>query len=93
MLTRQEVEHVALLARLALSEEEKELYTRQLRDILEYAARLNELDTTDVPPTSHVLPLSNVFREDEVGEHLSPEEVLANAPEKEGQFFKVPRIV
>jgi len=93
LLTRQEVEHVALLARLALSEEEKELYTRQLRDILEYAARLNELDTTDVPPTSHVLPLSNVFREDEVGEHLSPEEVLANAPEREGGFFKVPRIV
>jgi aspartyl-tRNA(Asn)/glutamyl-tRNA(Gln) amidotransferase subunit C len=93
LLTRQEVEHVALLARLALSEEEKEMYTRQLRDILEYAARLNELDTTDVPPTSHVLPLSNVFREDEVGEHLAPEEVLANAPEREGGFFKVPRIV
>lgn len=93
MLTRQEVEHVALLARLELTEEEKDLYTRQLQDILEYAARLNELDTTDVPPTSHVLPLCNVFREDDVGEHLSPEEVLANAPEREGGFFKVPRIV
>ncbi|WP_027717820.1 Asp-tRNA(Asn)/Glu-tRNA(Gln) amidotransferase subunit GatC [Desulfovirgula thermocuniculi] len=94
MISIKEVEHVALLARLELSEEEKEMYARQLGAILEYAQMLNELDTADVPPTAHVLPLQNVWREkDEVGRQLEPEEVLANAPDREGQFFKVPRIV
>ncbi|SHF32545.1 aspartyl/glutamyl-tRNA(Asn/Gln) amidotransferase subunit C [Desulfofundulus australicus DSM 11792] len=93
MITIKDVEHVALLARLELSEEEKQMYTKQLDAILEYAQVLNELDTDDVPPTAHVLHLRNVWREDEVGEHLPPDEVLANAPETEGQFFKVPRIV
>ncbi|AEG15261.1 Aspartyl/glutamyl-tRNA(Asn/Gln) amidotransferase subunit C [Desulfofundulus kuznetsovii DSM 6115] len=93
MITIKDVEHVALLARLELSEEEKQMYTKQLNAILEYAQMLNELNTDDIPPTAHVLPLKNVWREDEVGEHLPPEEVLANAPETEGQFFKVPRIV
>lgn len=93
MLTIKEVEHVALLARLELTAEEKKMYLRQLGDILEYAQKLNRLDTTGVPPTAHVLPLKNVFREDRPGEHLPPEKVLANAPDKEGQFFKVPRIV
>jgi len=93
MLTRADVEHVALLARLELGEDEKELYTSQLGKILEYAAVLRELDTTDIPPTAHVLPLQNVFREDVVGEHLPVEDVLANAPEREGNFFKVPRII
>lgn len=93
MLTIKEVEYVALLARLELTAEEKKMYLRQLGDILEYAQKLNRLDTTGVPPTAHVLPLKNVFREDRPGEHLPPEKVLANAPDKEGQFFKVPRIV
>ncbi|NHM28289.1 MULTISPECIES: Asp-tRNA(Asn)/Glu-tRNA(Gln) amidotransferase subunit GatC [Desulfofundulus] len=93
MITIKDVEHVALLARLELNEEEKQMYTKQLNAILEYAQMLNELNTDDIPPTAHVLPLKNVWREDEVGEHLPPEEVLANAPETEGQFFKVPRIV
>lgn len=93
MLTKSEVEHVALLARLDLSEEETDLYTTQLAKILEYAAVLDRLDTSDVPPTAHVLPLQNVFREDLVGEHLTPDDVLANAPEKEEGFFKVPRII
>ncbi len=93
MLTIQEVEHVALLARLELSAEEKKMYAQQLGDILAYAQKLNQLNTQDVPPTAHVLPLKNVFRDDEAGEHLPPEKVLANAPDKEGQFFKVPRIV
>lgn len=93
MLTKSEVEHVALLARLDLSEKEIELYTTQLAKILEYAAVLDRLDTSDVPPTAHVLPLQNVFREDLVGEHLTPEDVLANAPEKEEGFFRVPRIL
>lgn len=93
MLTISEVEHVALLARLELNDEEKKLYARQMNAILEYAQMLNKLDTTDVPPTAHVLPLKNVFREDKVGEHMDPEKALANAPEREDQFFKVPRIV
>lgn len=94
MITIKEVEHVALLARLELTGEEKEMYARQLGAILEYAQMLNELDTENVPPTAHVLPLQNVWREeDEVGQHLDIEEVLTNAPDKEGRFFKVPRIV
>ncbi|MGB9802225.1 Asp-tRNA(Asn)/Glu-tRNA(Gln) amidotransferase subunit GatC [Desulfofundulus sp.] len=93
MITIKDVEHVALLARLELTDEEKQMFAKQLNAILEYAQMLNELNTDDIPPTAHVLPLKNVWREDEVGEHLPPEEVLANAPETEGQFFKVPRIV
>lgn len=93
MITIKDVEHVALLARLELSAEEKKLYADQLNAILTYVEMLNELDTEDVPPTAHVLPLQNVFREDRVGGNLPPEEVLANAPEREEQFFKVPKII
>lgn len=93
MITKADVEHVALLARLELSEEEKEEYTMQLNSILEYAEKLNELDTEDIMPTAHVLPLKNVFREDKVGKHLSNKDALAGAPDKEDGFFKVPRIL
>lgn len=93
MLTKEQVEHVALLARLELTEEEKEKYATQLSAILEYAEALNRLDTENVPPTAHVLPLQNVFREDRVCEHLPNEKALANAPQKEGNCFKVPRIL
>ncbi|MBO8128462.1 MAG: Asp-tRNA(Asn)/Glu-tRNA(Gln) amidotransferase subunit GatC [Peptococcaceae bacterium] len=93
MLTIADVEHVALLSRLELTPEEKEMYRRQLAKILDYAAKLQELDTENIPPTAHVVPLQNVFREDEVGEHLPPEKVLANAPDREDNFFKVPRIL
>ncbi|RJX21471.1 MAG: Asp-tRNA(Asn)/Glu-tRNA(Gln) amidotransferase subunit GatC [Ammonifex sp.] len=93
MITRKDVEHVALLGRLELSEEEKQVYTEQLANILEHASVLNELDTKDVPPLTHVLPLQNVFREDIVGEHLEPETVLARAPEREARYFRVPRLV
>lgn len=93
MLTISEVEHVALLSRLELTEEEKKMYQQQLSAILDYAGKLDKLDTGDVPPTAHVLPLKNVFREDKAGEHLDREKALANAPEREGDFFKVPRIV
>jgi len=92
-ITRGEVEHVARLARLALSEEEKELMTRQLDRILGYVDKLNELDTTQVEPTSHVLPMENVMREDAVRPSLSQDEALANAPDKEHPFFRVPRII
>lgn len=93
MLTKEQVEHVALLARLALEPEETGLYSRQLSAILEYARKLEELDVSDVPPTAHVLPLRNVLRQDRVGEHLPPADALANAPEREDNYFKVPRIV
>ncbi|GAB6180259.1 Asp-tRNA(Asn)/Glu-tRNA(Gln) amidotransferase subunit GatC [Desulfotomaculum defluvii] len=93
MISKQDVEHVALLARLELKEEEKELYTQQLNKILEAAKALQELNTDDVPPTAHVLPIQNVFREDKVGKHIDPEKALSNAPDREENFFKVPKIV
>lgn len=93
MISIKEVEHVALLGRLELTEEEKKLYSRQLSDILEHARKLQNLDTENVPPTAHVLPLQNVFREDRVGEHMPVEKVLANAPDSQDDYFKVPRIV
>lgn len=93
MISLKDVEHVALLGRLELTGEEKEVYAKQLSDILEYARKLQDLDTNDTQPTAHVLPLKNVFREDKVGEHLPVENVLTNAPEKQENFFKVPKIV
>lgn len=93
MISIAEVEHVALLSRLDLSDEEKRMYAEQLSSILEYAGMLDELDTTNVPPTAHVLPLNNVFREDREGEHLPLDKAMQNAPDREGKFFKVPRIV
>jgi len=92
-LSMKEVEHVALLARLALSEEEKERFRAQLSSILEYADRINQLDTTAVEPTYHVLPLQNVSRPDQRGTTLTQEEVLQNAPDRDGSYFKVPRIL
>ena len=93
MLTKKEVEHVALLARLELTNEEKEKYASQLNAILEYAEALNKLDTDKIPPTAHVLPLKNVFREDQVCEHMSNEKALSNSPDREENSFKVPRII
>jgi aspartyl-tRNA(Asn)/glutamyl-tRNA(Gln) amidotransferase subunit C len=92
-ITMQEVEHVARLARLELTAEEKERMRAQLDSILSYIDTLNELDTTAVEPTSHVLPMTNVFREDEVTPSLPQEEVLANAPDRSDLFFRVPRIL
>lgn len=93
MITKEEVEYVARLARLKLSEEEKEKYTKQLGDILKYINKLNELDTEKVEPTSHVLRLSNVFREDKVRPSLKQEEILANAPQVESNHFKVKKVI
>ncbi|RQD75270.1 MAG: Asp-tRNA(Asn)/Glu-tRNA(Gln) amidotransferase subunit GatC [Candidatus Syntrophonatronum acetioxidans] len=87
------VEYVARLARLEINEREKDVYTRQLGNILNYVEMLNELDTTNVEPVFHVVPLTNVLREDEVKEGISSNEALRNAPEKENGFFKVPRII
>lgn len=93
MINIKEVEHVALLARLSLSEEEKQVYAKQLSDILGHARKLQDLDTDNIPPTAHVLPLQNVFREDRVGEHMPVDKVLANAPDRQDNFFKVPKII
>ena len=92
-ITMQEVEHVARLARLQLTAEEKERMRAQLDSILSYIDKLSELDTTAVEPTSHVLPITNVFREDEVAPSLAQEAVLANAPDRHDRFFRVPRIL
>jgi len=92
-ITRKEVEHVAMLSRLELSEKEKENMTKEFNSILEFMGKLNELDTTNVDITVHSIPISNVFREDEVGETLEREKAVQNAPdEKDGQY-RVPRIL
>ncbi|TMK23372.1 MAG: Asp-tRNA(Asn)/Glu-tRNA(Gln) amidotransferase subunit GatC [Actinobacteria bacterium] len=92
-LSREEVMHVARLARLAMTDEEVDRFGAQLSAILDHAARVSEVAADDVPPTSHALPLSNVFREDVVGECLSQEKALSTAPETEDGRFKVPRII
>ena len=88
-----DVDHVARLARLALGDEERERFTRQLGLILEHAEKVREVAAEDVPPTSHPVPRSNVYRPDEPRPTLPHEEALAGAPEVEAARFKVPRIV
>ena len=92
-ITREEVEHAAYLARLALSEQEKSTLQEQLSAILDYMRTINELDTSDIHPTAQVIPLRNVMRPDEVKPSLSREDVLANAPDHDGEFFRVPAIL
>jgi aspartyl-tRNA(Asn)/glutamyl-tRNA(Gln) amidotransferase subunit C len=92
-ITPEEVEHVARLARLEVSPTEKEELTRQLNRILQYMEKLNELDTTSIPPTSHVIDLKNAFREDLVESSLPRDVSLENAPESNGVEFVVPRII
>jgi aspartyl-tRNA(Asn)/glutamyl-tRNA(Gln) amidotransferase subunit C len=89
-LTREEVLHVARLARLALTDEEVERFREQLSAILEAVGTVGELDLADVAPTSHPLDAVNVWAEDEPRPSLSVEEALANAPERDGNFFRVP---
>ncbi len=88
-----DVEYLALLARLRLAPEERDRFATELNEILGYVEKLKTAKTEGIPPTSHVLNLSNVFREDKVKPSLTPEEALANAPSKEGPFFKVPKII
>ena len=90
---KMDIEKVARLARLELSEEEKVTFGDQLEQILNYMEQLNRIDTTGVEPTSHAIPIHNVYREDEVKHSLSQEEVLAIAPDEEDGHFKVPRII
>ena len=92
-ITKSDVEHVAKLARLDLSDNEKEQFTEQLNAILKYAEQLNELDTEGVAPTSHAMPLVNVMREDVTQPSLPIEKVLLNAPDEEDGQFKVPAVL
>jgi aspartyl-tRNA(Asn)/glutamyl-tRNA(Gln) amidotransferase subunit C len=92
-LTPDEVEHVALLARLGLTEAEKELYRQQLGAILGYVAQLGELDTERIPPSAAILPLEDVMQEDDPRPSLDPDGVLANAPEQEDGYFRVPAVL
>ncbi|MBB5149030.1 MULTISPECIES: Asp-tRNA(Asn)/Glu-tRNA(Gln) amidotransferase subunit GatC [Ureibacillus] len=92
-LTKEEVKHVAHLARLAITEEEAEKFAEQLGKITEYVQTLNELDTTNVEPTSHVLPIVNVMREDVAEKGLDREKVLLNVKEHEDGLVKVPPIL
>lgn len=92
-ITRDEAAHLARLARLALTDDELEHLAGQLDVIINAVARVSEVAVADVPPTSHAVPLTNVFRPDEVRPSLSPDEVLAAAPASEQQRFRVPRIL
>lgn len=88
-----QVRKVAKLSRLELTDAEVEEFTGQLSAILDYVEKMNELDTNGVEPLAHCLPISNVFREDCVKESLGTEKALANAPQRDGEFFKVPKIL
>ncbi|MFB3887390.1 MAG: Asp-tRNA(Asn)/Glu-tRNA(Gln) amidotransferase subunit GatC [Thermodesulfobacteriota bacterium] len=90
---KMDIEKVAKLARLELSEEETRIFGDQLEQILTYMEQLNRLDTTGVEPTSHAIPIYNVFREDEPRPSLPQEEVLSISPDQENGHFKVPRII
>ena len=88
-----DVEYVAKLARLEVTEAEKEKFTAQLNDILLYIDKLNELDTTGVTPMSHAIAVTNAFREDKIAESLGTQKALANAPDARGEFFRVPKVI
>jgi len=92
-LSHQEVRRIAELAKLELTDEEVALYAGQLSHILDYFRRLQELDTSHIPPTASVLPLKNVMRADEPGTPLTPEQVIANAQEKLGDQFRVSAVL
>ena len=92
-ITTDDVQHVATLARLEFNEEEIEQFTHQLARILDYIGKLNELDTTDVPPTSHPLPLRNVVKEDVAKSSYDRDTVLDGAPSVEEGYFEVPRVI
>ncbi len=92
-ISKEEVEHVAYLARLHFSDEEKEKFTTQLNKILEYMAQLDKLDTSQIEPTFHALAQINVFREDLVRPSISQEQSISNAPDRDRGFFRVPKII
>jgi aspartyl-tRNA(Asn)/glutamyl-tRNA(Gln) amidotransferase subunit C len=92
-VTLRDVEHVAQLARLEFTGAEKERLVQQLNEILTYVEKLGEVDTANVEPLSHVIELKNVFRKDVLRPSSSPEEMLKNAPDRTGTFFRVPKVI
>jgi len=92
-VTRQEVEKIAELARLEFSENEIEHLTKDMNQILHHMDKLNELDTSNVEPLSHPIEVKNVFRDDELKESIKREDALKNAPDKDEEFFKVPKVI
>lgn len=92
-ITLKDVEYAAKLAKLELTKEEKVTFQRELDKIIKYVDQLNELNTENVPVTSHVIPMQNVLREDEVLPSLSTDQALANAPRKKDGFFRVPKVI
>ncbi len=92
-VTKKDVEHVAKLARLGLTEEEKKRFTAQLSDILEYAEIMNGIDTKNAAPTSHAIPMKNVFREDKAVPCEDTASILANEPDRRDNMFSVPKIM
>ncbi|MBQ8887217.1 MAG: Asp-tRNA(Asn)/Glu-tRNA(Gln) amidotransferase subunit GatC [Candidatus Gastranaerophilales bacterium] len=92
MISTDDVKHVAKLARLELTEEEIDKYSKQLGSILQYVEQMNEVDTTGIEPMPHAIPVYNVMREDVVKYEQTKDEMLANAPFEEDGFFRVPKI-
>lgn len=92
-VTIKDVEHIAKLAKLSFTEDEKSKFTDQFNEILAFVEKLKELDTSNVEPLSHVIELQNVFREDAVKPSLTTDEALKNAPAKNDKFFKVPKVI
>jgi len=91
-ISLEQVKHIALLARLDFANEELVKFTRQINEILQYAEKISELETSRVAPTSHAIPMSNVFREDQVRQSLSVQQALKNAPRHDGSTFIVPKV-
>ena len=93
MITKEEVGHVAHLARLHFNEAEQEKFTSQLNDILMYIDKLNQVDTSDIQPTTHAISLNNALRDDLVKESLDRDLALSNAPDDKEDFFRVPKVI
>ena len=92
-ITREQVQHVARLARLSLSDDEVAMFTGQMADILAYVEKLNELNTDGIVPTSHAVPMENAFRDDVVRPSIGADAALANAPDRIADFFRVPKVI
>jgi aspartyl-tRNA(Asn)/glutamyl-tRNA(Gln) amidotransferase subunit C len=92
-LSREQVLHIAELAKLGITEEETELFAEQLSEILDYADMLNRLDTTSISPTAQAMVLRNITRADQVAPSLTPDEILSNAPQRQGNYFRVKPIL
>ncbi|MBI5183894.1 MAG: Asp-tRNA(Asn)/Glu-tRNA(Gln) amidotransferase subunit GatC [Nitrospinae bacterium] len=92
-ITKEKVKHIAMLARLEIDEEEEERFAQQLSDVLNHMEKLDQLDTEDVEPTSHILPIQNVFKEDEIKDIFPMTDPLSSAPQKEYGHYRVPKVV